>query len=57
MKGHKNCSFIFNIYHMHENPPKHKGCLYLSGVSALEGNIKEDLGINCILTIIDSWTF
>ena len=57
LKSHKNCSHILNIYEKHKNPPKFKGNLYLSGVDALKNPLKDDLGINCVLTIIDEWTF
>ena len=54
---HKKCSHIFSIHHKEENPPKHKGNLYLSGVEALKKPIKAEYGINCVLSIIDEWTF
>lgn len=53
LNSYQTCSHIINIYHKEENPPKNKGNLYLSGVDALKSPIKEDLGINCVLTIID----
>ena len=57
MKNHVNCSHIINIYQEQENPPHHKGSLYLSGVDCLKHPIKEEFGINCVLSIIDSEKF
>jgi len=57
MNTHRNCSHIFSIHHQEEDPPKHRGNLYLSGVDSLKQPIKTEFGINCVLSIIDEWTF
>ena len=56
MGSHMTCSHILNIHQ--ENPPKHKGNLYLSSVYTLDNDsVKKDFKINCVLTIMDSTTF
>lgn len=56
-RSHKKCSHIINVFDKTENYPKNKGSLYLSGVYVLEDPVKDDLGINCVLTIIDRWAY
>lgn len=55
--GASECSHVHSI-HPKDNPVKEHGNLYLSGVAAFrEKNIKELAGINCVLSIIDGWSF
>jgi protein-tyrosine phosphatase len=55
-RSHVQCSHIINIYEKSQGP-KEKGNLYLSGVAALKEGIKKDYGIDCVLSIIDRWTY
>lgn len=54
---HSDCSHIINIFEETENNSKHKGNLYLSGVYALNDPVKDNFGINSVLTIIDKWAY
>lgn len=55
--SHRKCSHIINVFDKAGNGPKHKGNLFLSGVYVLEDSVKENLGINCVLSIIDRWAY
>lgn len=51
------CSHVHSI-HPKEKPSKESGNLYLSGIAAFNiEQLKQNTGINCVLTIIDSWSF
>ena len=52
------CSHIINIYSKEESPPQDKGNLYLSGVNVLgKPDLMKNKKIDCVLTIIDKWTY